>query len=137
MELISKSCAVCGREFTTKNKRQVTCLSPVCVKKRQQHHNKVNHKKYQGKYQYQHKYQYNKNEGLTLSAPQKKRIQSEMTFDEWNALTVAERWTLMTWEQVDAECLRLHISSYGKAQVMVLQGTMPDEFGKRKVEDNG
>lgn len=119
-----KFCKICGRQFTARSIRQKTCLNPVCVRKNKYLSEKAYH------------YKFYKNEGLDLpSEPKKKRKPTRMTVAKWNALPVSERWGLMTLEQISAECARLHIS-YGKAQTMQLQGTLPEDFG-RKEEDNG
>lgn len=36
----------------------------------------------------------------------------------------------MSWEDISRECMRLRIS-YGKAQQMYYNGTLPEDFGKR------
>ena len=122
--LPEKNCIICGKPFFPRTKKQVTCGSKKCIQTRhnQQHKNDV------------YVYQYNKNEGIV--APKKHLVQKKISTKEWNALPIAERWELMTWDQLAAECLRLHIS-YGKAQTMLMQGRLPEDFGKRKEENNG
>lgn len=127
-----KFCTVCERPFTPRNIRQKTCLNPDCIKKHKSHENRKYQKIYKA---WSPNYKYNKNDGLTQPKPKKKRHQSAMTVEEWNALPVAERWELMTWEQIDAACFKLRIS-YGKAQTRLMQGTLPEDFG-RKAENNG
>ena len=44
------------------------------------------------------------------------------------------RWEEMSWKELSAECARLHLS-YGQAQVMAMNGTLPDGFGKKGNKD--
>lgn len=134
-EEIKKFCVICELPFTPQSNRQKTCLRPDCVKKNKSIVNREYQKIYRS---LSPNYKFNKNEGLPHPKPKKKRIQTAMTFEEWNALSVAERWELMTWElmtweQIGAACFKLRIS-YGKAQTMLMQGTLPEDFG-RKVEN--
>lgn len=78
-------------------------------------------------------YRYNKWEGL--SSPEKKQLRAIRKKAAWDSLSASERWKLMSLEQVSAECKRLKIS-YGKAQTMQMQGTLPEDFGK-DVEKDG
>lgn len=123
-----RMCNVCGEEFLPRTKLQVTCGKPDCVKNN-------SNKQLRGVYRSrgQKKYQYSKWEGLSL--PEKKQIRTKMTDKKWNALSASDRWKLMSWEQISAECSRLHIT-YGQAQTMLTQGTLPEDFGKR-TENNG
>lgn len=41
-----------------------------------------------------------------------------------------QRLKKMSWKEIDAECLRLHIS-YGQVQVMALRDELPEDFGRR------
>ena len=128
-----KFCTICERPFTPQSTRQKTCLKPDCVKK----HKRIGNREYQKIYRsLSPNYKYNKNEGLAHPKPKKKRNLSAMTVAEWNALPLSIRFELMTWDQIAAECARLHIS-YGKAQTLLLLGRLPEDFGKRKVETDG
>ncbi len=120
--LPEKNCIICGKPFIPVRKTQETCASKQCLNKR---HYQL-YKKYD--------YQYKKNAGL--ETPKKKPIRKNISTKKWNALSVAERWELMTLDQIAAECLKLHIS-YGKAQTFLMQGRLPEDFGKRKEENNG
>lgn len=78
-------------------------------------------------------YRYSKWEGLNI--PEKKQPRTRRKNVKWDSLSASDRWKLMSLEQISAECSRLHIS-YGKAQTMMMQGTLPEDFGK-DVENNG
>lgn len=41
------------------------------------------------------------------------------------------RWERMSWKEISAECARLHIT-YGQAQVMAMNGTLPEDFGSKE-----
>jgi hypothetical protein len=47
----------------------------------------------------------------------------------WQNLKAKTRWKAMTLSEVEAECLRLHLS-YGQVQVMAQNNTLPKDFGK-------
>lgn len=125
--LPEKNCIICGKTFIPRRRTQVTCASKKCQ----------NQRYYQQYEKSPYVYKYSKNEGL--ETPKKKPVKKnpkKMSAKKWNALPVAERWELMTWDQISAECLRLHIS-YGKAQTFLMQGRLPEDFGKRMEENNG
>ena len=45
------------------------------------------------------------------------------------------RWEKMTWKEISAECARFHLT-YGQVQVMAMRGTLPEDFGLRKIPQN-
>ena len=139
MDEMIRFCTVCERQFTARNSRQRTCLKPECIRKHHQKYAKKYAKKYRTIYKspYQ-KYEYNKNEGLTLPTPKKKRIQTAMTVEEWNALPVAERWELMDLTEISREIAAMYPGkSFGHVRLLKEQGRLHEDFGKRRVEIDG
>lgn len=47
----------------------------------------------------------------------------------WQNLKAKTRWKLMTLSEVEAECLRLHLT-YGQVQAMAQNNALPKDFGK-------
>ena len=62
-------------------------------------------------------------------AEKKKKVNENPKIPQWNKLSSKHRWEKMTLSEVEKECLRLHIT-YGQAQVMADNGTLPKDFGK-------
>lgn len=119
-----------------KSNRQKTCLNPDCIRKNIRNWNR----KYQQKVykSLSPNYKYSKNEGLTLPTPKKKRIQTAMTVEEWNALPVAERWELMDLTEPSREIAAMYPGkSFGHVRLLKEQGRLHEDFGKRKAENNG
>jgi hypothetical protein len=111
-------------EIRSKKKRRRTYLEPECIRETKRKHTE--------------NYQYYKFEGLTLPTPKKKRIQSEMTAKKWNALSAAERWELMNLTELTREIAAMFPGkSFGHVRLLKEQGRLPDDFGKRKDENNG
>lgn len=108
-----KKCIICGREFIPWNKTQVTCGSKEC----KYAHNLSQKKKKKGAYLYA------KNSGLPQTQPQVNK-----KYKKWEECTPAERWERMTWLELSAELIRMHIT-YGQAQTLKEQGRLPDDFG--------
>lgn len=108
-----KNCVICGKEFIPWNKNQVTCGSKECMRQ-----NELNWKKKK-----RGTYKHNKNEGLVIPPTTKRKRKKS-----WKDYTPEERWERMTWLELSAELARLHIK-YGQAQVLKLQGKLPDDFG--------
>jgi hypothetical protein len=110
-----KICYLCGAEFHPINNKQVTCGAKDCVSK----HQYMLYKK--------RGYKYKKNEGVETKPKGKKKP----TAKKWHELTPSQRWELMTWEEITAECARLHIS-YGQAQVLKDRRELPFDFGEKR-----
>lgn len=106
-----KTCIICGAEFLPWSKVQVTCGKKECVAK-----NSNNKKK---------SYKYDKNEGLTVPKTKRKKKKP------WSECTPAERWERMTWDEIAKETARCRLT-YGQAQVMKMQGTLPSDFGEKR-----
>ena len=47
-----------------------------------------------------------------------------------------QRWEKMSWKEISVECARFHLT-YGQAQVMAMNGTLPEDFGLRKIPQKG
>ena len=109
---VNKICMVCGKEFTPWNNRQLTCGSDECIKARRKMQIE------NGVYNY----------GYKQKKPPKKKKYSKK---EWNKLTPAERWGLMSLSEVSAENLKHHIPTYGKSEILARWGRLPSDYGKR------
>ena len=109
MERRIKECIICGKTFVQRVERQLTCGRKDCVRER------TNEKRRERRRINKH-----------IIAP---TITNRPTGKKWERLTPCERWLLMSWEEITAECARYHIS-YGQAQVMHQCRQLPEDFGR-------
>lgn len=99
-------CVFCGKEFVPNSNGQKYCTK-ACKGKAALLRNK------------KPEYRYDKNERKKEEiSPQPKLNKSQ------------QRLKKMSWKEIDAECLRLHIS-YGQVQVMALRDELPEDFGRK------
>ncbi len=109
-----KACASCGKEFTPNSNYAKYC-SNECRREGTRRAWKSG------------KYQYDKDDGI--EKPKKENSAKKSP--------AQRRWEKMSWKELSAECARLHLS-YGQAQVMAMNGTLPEDFGlKSKISQKG
>ena len=81
-------------------------------------------KKQQIKRRLKREYPYNKSYGIDDASPRNIRQQ--------NFSSASLRWANMPWEELTEELARYHLS-YGQAQIMAYNDTLPEDFGLRKI----
>ena len=109
-----KACEYCGNEFTPNSSSAKYC-SAECRK--------------EGKREALRSAKCKCNKNVDIEKPTKENTEKKSP--------AQRRWEKMSWKELSTECARLHLT-YGQAQVMAMNGTLPEDFGlKSKISRKG